>query len=194
MLVREEYQTALSNHLDELPSSPSGARTPPVPETPSLNRDLTSSYYTERDLPVRPSGAALGSFFDLLGHKPAADGVQPSNSFGFGSSSSSTTPTASVPASPVQSPSSSQPFQRPHSLHSFSSYDGSLSREEEFSKRSFHLKPVFIEAIQELMDEVEMTERSVGEQSTDHIHSGCVCCACRCRARAHRGGLTASSS
>ncbi|GAA6002292.1 translation initiation factor eIF2B subunit beta [Rhodotorula paludigena] len=172
MLVREEYQTALSNHLDELPSSPSGARTPPVPETPSLNRDLTSSYYTERDLPVRPPGAALGSFFDLLGHKPAADGVQPSNSFGFGSSSSSTTPSASVPASPVQSPSSSQPFQRPHSLHSFSSYDGSLSREEEFSKRSFHLKPVFIEAIQELMDEVEMTERSVGEQSTDHIHSG----------------------
>lgn len=45
---------------------------------------------------------------------------------------------------------------------------------DEFSRKSGSLKPVFIEAIQELMDEVELTSRSVGEQSIDHIHSGFV--------------------
>ncbi|GAA5898361.1 hypothetical protein JCM8208_006957 [Rhodotorula glutinis] len=196
MLIREEYQTALANHLDEAPSSPSSSHphSPSVPpETPSLNRDLlaSSSYYTEHDLVgARAPGAALGSFFDLLGHKPAAapsvGGAPPSAlapgaaSFGF-NSSAATTPASSAPASPVQSPSSSQVLQRPNPLlstYSTSSLgDGpslasALPREHEFSKRSFYLKPVFIEAIQELMDEVEMTYRSVGEQSTDHIHSG----------------------
>ncbi|GAA5925598.1 hypothetical protein JCM3775_001452 [Rhodotorula graminis] len=212
MLIREEYQTALANHLDEAgPSSPSGSHTPTVPpETPSLSRDLgSSSYYGEHDLGARAPGAALGSFFDLLGHKPAptaAGGAVPSAlapgaaSFGF-NSSAATTPASSAPASPVQghSPSSSQvlpppPQQQPQpqqqrpnpllSTYSTSSLGdggattsgagagGALPREHEFSKRSFYLKPVFIEAIQELMDEVEMTYRSVGEQSTDHIHSG----------------------
>ena len=191
MLIREEYQTALANHLDEAPSSPSGSHTPTVPpETPSLNRDLgSSSYYGEHDLGARAPGAALGSFFDLLGHKPAppAAGGAPSalapGAASFGFTSAATTPASSAPASPVQgqSPASSQVLQRPNAL--LSTYSSSslgdggaaaLPREHEFSKRSFYLKPVFIEAIQELMDEVEMTYRSVGEQSTDHIHSGCV--------------------
>ncbi|GAA5836241.1 hypothetical protein JCM9279_002238 [Rhodotorula babjevae] len=195
MLIREEYQTALANHLDEAPSSPSGSHTPTVPpETPSLNRDLgSSSYYGEHDLGARAPGAALGSFFDLLGHKPAppAAGAAPPSALApgaasFGFNSAAPPPAASAPASPVQgqSPSSSQVLQRPNPLlstYSTSSLgDGgssatlgaALPREHEFSKRSFYLKPVFIEAIQELMDEVEMTYRSVGEQSTDHIHSG----------------------
>lgn len=175
MLIREEYQTALANHLDEAPS-PSGSRTPTVPpETPSLNRDLGASYYPEHDLGARAPGAALGSFFDLLGHKPAADGAPGASAASFGFNSAATTPASSAPASPAQSPSSSQILQRPNPLLStYSSFDTSaVPREQEFSRRSFYLKPVFIEAIQELMDEVETTYRSVGEQATDHIHSGC---------------------
>ncbi|TNY19163.1 translation initiation factor eIF-2B subunit beta [Rhodotorula diobovata] len=174
MLIREEYQTALANHLDEAPS-PSGSRTPTVPpETPSLNRDLGASYYPEHDLGARAPGAALGSFFDLLGHKPAADGAPGASAASFGFNSAATTPASSAPASPAQSPSSSQILQRPNPLLStYSSFDTSaVPREQEFSRRSFYLKPVFIEAIQELMDEVETTYRSVGEQATDHIHSG----------------------
>ncbi|BGP38697.1 GCD complex subunit gcd7 [Rhodotorula kratochvilovae] len=173
MLIREEYQTALSNHLDESPS-PSGAHTPNIPpETPSLNREMSGSFYPEHDLGARAPGAALGSFFDLLGHKPASNGALGAGSASFGFNSSQTTPASSAPASPAQSPASSQILQRPNPLlPMYSSYDTTVPREQEFSKRSFYLKPVFIEAIQELMDEVEMTYRSVGEQSTDHIHSG----------------------
>ncbi|BGO90206.1 hypothetical protein NBRC10512_002409 [Rhodotorula toruloides] len=173
MLIREEYQTALSNHLAET-GGPSGAQTPiQVPQTPSLNQELSGTFMTEQDLPIKSSGA-LGSIFDLLGHKSAIDGVGRA-SYGFASADNS--PTASTSSTPIQSPSSSQILQRPSPAtfnSNFASYmsDGDQSREEVFSRRSYHLKPVFIEAIQELMDEVETTYRSVGEQALDHIHPG----------------------
>ncbi|GAA6031736.1 hypothetical protein JCM8097_001959 [Rhodosporidiobolus ruineniae] len=182
-LIREEYATALSNHLASA-SSPSGTQTPSlVPQTPALNRDISSSFFTERDLQGRTRGAALGSIFDLLGHKPGVGGAPELNdrrasmsTFGGGGSlSGSSTPTGT--ASPTASPASSQILQRPNPLvqsPSSSSFDMDYeyTQENDFSKKSFSLKPVFIDAIQELLDEVDFTYRSVGEQSLDHIHSG----------------------
>ncbi|GAA5872295.1 hypothetical protein JCM8547_004803 [Rhodosporidiobolus lusitaniae] len=185
MLIREEYATALSNHLDSV-ATPSGAQTPAaaVPQTPYLSRDITNSFFTERDLQGRTRpGATLGSIFDLLGHKPSSDGTplgRSSTGPGFGSFSSAgpSSPSTSTGTSPTASPSSSQILQRPNPLvqtpfaYDKDEFDFYSSREEDFSKRSFNLKPVFIDAIQELLDEVELTYRSVGEQSLDHIHSG----------------------
>ncbi|GAA6002087.1 hypothetical protein JCM10207_003066 [Rhodosporidiobolus poonsookiae] len=181
MLIREEYATALSDHLANA-ASPSGMQTPMVPQTPALNRDISGSFFTERDLQGRTRGAALGSMFDLLGHKPVPEGAtqlesRRTSAAGLYSTPPSPSASTSGTTSPVpQSPSSAQLNQRPNPLLPFSSafdiHAFDLSREEDFSKRSFNLKPVFIEAIQELMDEVELTYRSVGEQSLDHIHSG----------------------
>ncbi|GAA5884783.1 hypothetical protein JCM6882_005392 [Rhodosporidiobolus microsporus] len=180
MLIREEYATALSNHLASA-SSPSGTHTPIVPQTPALSRDIGNSFFTERDLQGRTrGGGALGSMFDLLGHKPTPEGA-PAGARGstsaFGGPSGASTPAtpSSSNNSPVQSPSSSQILQRPNPfVQSPSAWDTGFDtiREDDFSKRSFSLKPVFIDAIQELMEEVELVYRSVGEQSLDHIHSG----------------------
>jgi translation initiation factor eIF-2B subunit beta len=180
MLIREEYATALNNHLVSV-SSPSGSQTPAIPPTPYLSRDIGGSFFTERDLQGRTRGAALGSIFDLLGHKPTPEGTLRGSTGGFGAFSGASTPATSTSNSPVGSPSSSQILQRPNPLVQtpfaapFSSdTEFDFSQEKDFSKRSFNLKPVFIDAIQELLDEVELTYRSVGEQSLDHIHSGCV--------------------
>lgn len=209
MLIREEYQTALSNHLDDSVSSPASELPTPLSSfpnssslndgnvvTPSLNR-ATSSFFPERDsgdILGRTSDGPLGSIFNLLGHSkaaPSGEGASRSalTSFGLGSpSSAAATAPPSPSSSAVPSPESSQILQRPNPFASrdsnFASYDSSnpygsspTSRREEddFSKKSFSLKPVFIEAIAELMDEVETTYRSVGEQSLEHIHSGSVC-------------------
>ncbi|GAA5969872.1 hypothetical protein JCM11641_008070 [Rhodosporidiobolus odoratus] len=178
MLIREEYATALANHLTAA-SSASVPPTPGVPQTPALNRDIGGSFFTERDLQGRTRGAALGSIFDLLGHKPTPEGTPQSaggrtSTSGLGELSTASTPASSTTGSPTTSPSSSQILQRPNPLiQPFSSLDiHDLTLEGDFSKRSFNLKPVFIDAIQELLDEVELTDRSVGEQSLDHIHSG----------------------
>ncbi|GAA5892501.1 hypothetical protein JCM5296_006148 [Sporobolomyces johnsonii] len=178
MLMREEYATALSNHLDSA-TSPSAPQTPQIPQTPAVAGVPSESFFTERDIMGRTRAGALGSMFDLLGHKPTPEGVpqvntgRASTSAWGGPSPGPSSPSTSAPTSPPQSPASSQILQRPSPLsRPMSSADSTHLREEEFSRRSFHLKPVFIEAIQELMDEVEMTYRSVGEQSTDHIHSG----------------------
>ncbi|KWU42548.1 eukaryotic translation initiation factor 2B beta subunit, partial [Rhodotorula sp. JG-1b] len=66
------------------------------------------------------------------------------------------------------------PSSFPNSPSDFAYDDNAANtpEEDDFSRRSFSLKPVFIEAIAELMDEVETTYRSVGEQAIEHIHSG----------------------
>ncbi|GAA5932337.1 translation initiation factor eIF2B subunit beta [Sporobolomyces koalae] len=171
VLMREEYATALSNHLDTSDSPSSSPSTPLVPQTPAVAGVPTEPFFHhDRDLLGQAKSGSLSSMFDLLGHRPTPEGVPQVTP--RGSNSLASTPANSAPPSPKQqSPSSSQILQRP-SAFSRPSLDTSAVREEEFSKRSFHLKPVFIEAIQELMDEVEMTYRTVGEQSIDHIHSG----------------------
>lgn len=79
-----------------------------------------------------------------------------------------------APSSTPPTTASNSTLHRQASTSSLLSPNVTAMLEEDFSKKSHSLKPVFIEAIQELMDEVEMTYRSVGEQSIDHIHSGSV--------------------
>ena len=184
MLMGEEYATALANFLTDSASSSGGASPSTVPPTPALGGtlDSTSSFFTERDLGGRTRGGALGSMFDLLGHKTTTSGAISSAAGGASTSVLGTpqsvlsSPGTSTPASPqTHSPSSSTILQRPNlplRTPSVVSPHVQALLEDEFSRKSFSLKPVFIEAIQELMDEVELTYRSVGEQSIDHIHSG----------------------
>lgn len=184
MLMGEEYATALSIFLADSASSSGGASPSTVPPTPALggNLDSTSSFFTERDLGSRTRGQALGSMFDLLGHKTTSSGAISRPAGGASTSvlgtpqSALSTPGASTPTSPqTNSPTSSTILQRPNlplRTPSIVSPHVQAVLEDEFSRKSFSLKPVFIEAIQELMDEVELTYRSVGEQSIDHIHSG----------------------
>ena len=212
MLIREEYQTALSNHLDDStgaddngagPSSPNYnsdlaspmlSHTAGAAPTPALSR-ATSSFFPERrdsgDILGRTTDGSLGSIFNLLGHSNATEGASRSALSAFGglgggggTASQLGSPASSAAPSPVQSPESSQILQRPnpfattasHRDSNFASFDDNASantpEEDDFSRRSFSLKPVFIEAIAELMDEVETTYRSVGEQAIEHIHSG----------------------
>lgn len=209
MLIREEYQTALSNHLDDntggngpggSPSSPNSnsdlaaSHTAGAAPTPALSR-ATSSFFPERresgDILGRTTDGPLGSIFNLLGHSNATEGASRSALSAFGGlggagGSQLGSPISSAAPSPVQSPESSQILQRPnpfaaaaaghHRDSNFASFDDNASantpEEDDFSRRSFSLKPVFIEAIVELMDEVETTYRSVGEQAIEHIHSG----------------------
>jgi translation initiation factor eIF-2B subunit beta len=43
--------------------------------------------------------------------------------------------------------------------------------EEDFSKKSGRLKPVFIDAITDLLDELGMVREHIAAQATEHIHS-----------------------
>lgn len=40
------------------------------------------------------------------------------------------------------------------------------------SNNAFHLKPLLIQAVQELIDELESTRTNIARDSRDHIHSG----------------------
>ncbi|KAG0664964.1 GCD complex subunit gcd7 [Rhodotorula mucilaginosa] len=208
MLIREEYQTALSNHLDDTdntggnggagpsssPNSPSdfASHTAGAAPTPALSR-ATSSFFPERresgDILGRTTDGPLGSIFNLLGHSNATEGASRSALSAFGGLGGGGTatpgmgsPASSAAPSPIQSPESSQILQRPNPFanaadRNFASFNddnaaANTPEEDDFSRRSFSLKPVFIEAIAELMDEVETTYRSVGEQAIEHIHSG----------------------
>lgn len=178
--LHEEYATALGNFLADTSSSSSYPATPwSVPETPALGNDGTSSFpFAE----VRTAGGPLGSMFDLLGHKgPYADGsaglaataahTSSSSAFASGASTAPSSPSSGHhPFPPV--PSTVHRPLLPLRTPSIVSTHVTNMLEDDFSRRSHTLKPIFIEAIQELMDEVEMTYRSVGEQSIDHIHSG----------------------
>ncbi|KAK4047596.1 GCD complex subunit gcd7 [Microbotryomycetes sp. JL221] len=206
MLISEEYQTALTNYLHDNINNGSGFQTPTTTTTmtPPFGSSMTTmlpasttgvdgglsspGLFGDRDSAVRNGGGgALGSLFELLGHKPAgANAVtitSSTNGSPFGGGTGTASPTSA----------GSSPQHRPSlSVRTSSSFFGSTptttgnlstqpnfitlqiqqTLEDEFTKKSFGLKPVFIEAIQELMDEVELTYQTIGQQAVDHIHSG----------------------
>jgi len=47
-----------------------------------------------------------------------------------------------------------------------------LNEEREFNSNSLSLKPIFIEAVQELYDELDLVQEGVAAQASEHIHSG----------------------
>ncbi|KAG0152561.1 hypothetical protein CROQUDRAFT_35536 [Cronartium quercuum f. sp. fusiforme G11] len=58
------------------------------------------------------------------------------------------------------------------SLHDDETEGSNSKTSREFSRRAFSLKPIFIEAVQELHDELELTRENVAAQAGEHIHSG----------------------
>lgn len=193
--LTEEYQTALQTYL--LTSSSSSISSTPninsYPTTPwgAGGLETPGTFFPERGDPfngfnsVGAGGGRIGgSLFELLGHRESSTGVGNSSiSTGKHESipNSSWTPTSpiSTPSSPHKiaspNPNSDRPaFSRSGTTTSTLSPHVQTMLTEDFSKKSLNLKPIFIEAIQELIDEIEMTHRSVGEWSLDHIHSGSV--------------------
>ncbi|KAH9451055.1 hypothetical protein MJO29_009259 [Puccinia striiformis f. sp. tritici] len=47
-----------------------------------------------------------------------------------------------------------------------------INEEREFNSNSLSLKPIFIEAVQELYDELDLVQEGVAAQASEHIHSG----------------------
>ncbi|KAH9814484.1 translation initiation factor eIF-2B subunit beta [Melampsora americana] len=60
----------------------------------------------------------------------------------------------------------------PDSHDHLSDHQGPGKAERNFSKKAASLKPIFIEAVQELHDELELTRENVANQAAEHIHSG----------------------
>ncbi|MBW0567739.1 hypothetical protein O181_107454 [Austropuccinia psidii MF-1] len=50
--------------------------------------------------------------------------------------------------------------------------DNRVNEEHDFSTKSLSLKPIFIEAVQELYDELDLVQEGVATQAPEHIHSG----------------------
>lgn len=144
-------------HRQLLPSS----RHPGLPSSASTFSIHSASQYNA------PMG--VHSIFDLLGHR----GSTPlSSTWGDKNISSPTATPPSEAFSPVNSPVLSRV---PSTLYLRSRGDGSASPAElEFSKKSHSLKPLFIDAITELMDELETVHENVASSAAEHIHNECV--------------------
>ena len=146
---------------------------------------------------MQPIGTS--SMFELLGHRPekqsAATAAAISGLASMRSSmhspqggSGSQTPISANPSTPLDSPSSPPTQHHPH--HKAPAKPANLRQgstnavafavqahptlqkmEEDFSKKSGRLKPVFIDAITDLLDELGMVREHIAAQATEHIHS-----------------------
>lgn len=137
-----------------------------------------------RSWSVGPGAEMKGALSGGMGgHEP---GSMTSSFTGSNASSTFATPTPSVPSSPsihsnVALPTLHQ--QQQQQQRSSSVTTGRANNQspqvtqiltEDFSKKSHNLKPLFIEAIQEVVDEVEEVWDAVGKDAMMHVHSGCV--------------------
>jgi translation initiation factor eIF-2B subunit beta len=162
--LSEEYATALKNYLATNSSANSLSSYPTTPFTPfDSTTGLGGSFFPERT-------GSLGNMFDLLGHKSPSSHTHHSHHSSSGASINPT-PAPSAPSSPSRA-TPGLPTRKASMPGTGTSPEVSAMLTAEFSQKSYTLKPVFIEAIQELLDEVDMSYRAVGEQSWEHIHSG----------------------
>lgn len=141
----------------------------------------------------QPSG--ISSIFELLGHKdpstssssytnPAANSMSPNNS-GIQTPSTSLHASPSMESldfntsasrSPTHKVQSQAQMQRqpsmPLSTYPSTSTTPTFAKmEQDFSKRSASLKPVFMDAITELLEELAMVREQISQQAMEHIHS-----------------------
>lgn len=180
--LQGEYTSALETYLSES-SSTSYPQTPySIPPTPSI--ETPGAFFPERGDPFagRPVGSSLGSMFDLLGHgtsnmggsrldcRSGATGLNSAHASSPGLLSPSTTPIHTSPSSPASGLNLTVNTKSTNGTGISPGVSAML--EEDFTRKSYTLKPLFIEAITEVMDELETTYKSVGEQAVDHIHSG----------------------
>lgn len=131
------------------------------------------------------SACSASSMFDLFGHRnPFPSMSSASTALGSDSPLAPSTPTSLQQSDggnlryPFPSPSLSPTGSRrtsPNPMGKPTLENLAALREAEFSSRTHELKPFFVDAIQELYEELEMVEESVAGQAVEHVHSRCAC-------------------
>ncbi|WVQ84436.1 hypothetical protein IAT38_006588 [Cryptococcus sp. DSM 104549] len=159
-LIREEYRAAAAAHLQSAP--PSAPETPFMgPTTPGINAPLDHYLST-----ATPAGAPPGSGGDFQFFPQAAQLSRQTSLSNFVAMRHSrammergdgglSANAASLFASP-----------RGGTVPGTPRVDS-----EEFMKQSAKLKPVLIQAIEEVVGELETTHEDVGKNAKEHIHS-----------------------
>ena len=160
-LIREEFRAAAAAHASAPPSVPG---TPILsPETPGLH--FPSSHYLSGDLSLTPqpyhSGTlprqtSLSNFVAMRHSRAQLERAGSTLDLSISTTSLFTSPT------------------RTSSVETLNGIgDGLLSRAdtEEFMKQSSKLKPVLIQAIDEVIGELETTHEDVAKGAKEHVHS-----------------------
>jgi translation initiation factor eIF-2B subunit beta len=142
--LREEYNTELSKILP-----PTGASTPALTSAAASPSPGTPEIRSVNRTPILDAVSSHSSSSRAGG---IFDLLGNRGLFPIGLSSTSFSAVFSSPEHGV-----------PHSMHS-----------HEFSRRSVALKPIFIDAIGELMEELDMVYDGVANQAGEHIHSAYV--------------------
>ncbi|GAA98478.1 hypothetical protein E5Q_05164 [Mixia osmundae IAM 14324] len=185
-------QTTTEEHV----SSPVSMQASPISKAPSVTNSASKSALTQ----IKGSAGSTHSLFDLLGHRdhaPASDiststtprhtGFSPSHSsvdlsqlnanelkrgfFSRNHSSEAFGPPDHIEATTSKSP-RAELSSSSTSLDPLQSSQGPQRAESRaFDKRIEQLKPVFCDAITDLLDEVETSAENIGAQAPDHIHS-----------------------
>ena len=156
-LIREEYRAAAAAHL----SAPSSAPETPYlgPTTPGLH--APSSHYLSNELQFSsPSTSASLSNFVAMRHSRVQSQLERSGSLLDLSAS-----TTALFMSPTRSVEDVGLLTRAQSGSGLSGLGG------EFMKQSAKLKPVLIQAIDEVVGELETTHEDVAKGAREHIQS-----------------------
>ncbi len=166
-LIREEYRAAAAAQVSAPPSTPG---TPFLgPETPGLH--FASSHYlsgelsftsppsSSTSLPRQPSLLPSLSNFVVMRHASRAQLERSGSLVDLSASTSSlfTSPTRGNLMDSLNGMNGIAPMSRGDS--------------EEFMKQSSKLKPVFIQAIDEVVGELETTHEDVAKGAKEHVHS-----------------------
>lgn len=149
----------------------------------SLTHSHSLAHQSAGNNGVQPIGTS--SIFELLGHESKQTEVTTAISSLYSGGSGTQTPNSQYTGTPLDSPMSMLPTQRSASVKPTVARQGSSNpvsafvqshpsiqkMEEDFSKRSGKLKPIFIDAISELVDELGMVREQIAGQAMEHIHS-----------------------
>lgn len=155
----------------------------------SLSHSYSLPHQSTSTSGVQPIGTS--SIFELLGHESnqtdSAAGLTSVLSSLYTGGSGTQTPASQYTGTPLDSP-MSMPAGKSSAAKPQTTRQGSANpvsafvqshpsiqkMEEDFSKRSGKLKPIFIDAITELVDELGMVREQIAAQAMEHIHSAYV--------------------
>lgn len=186
-LIREEYRAAISAHLSAPPSTPG---TPNLgPATPGIQ--VPSTHYLShidgyQFPPSGTSAAAVSAQTSLSNFVAMRHSRAQLERSGSTLDMSTLGPlTNSLANTSIQSPSSTtspgisgnRSLSRAGSVSFFadasasSSWDANSKERDEFMRQSGKLKPVLIQAIDEVVGELETTHEEVARGAKEHIHS-----------------------
>lgn len=149
----------------------------------SLTHSHSLAHQSHGTSGVQPIGTS--SIFELLGHEEKQNDVTNVLSTVYSGGSGTQTPVSQYTGTPLDSPISMPSQQRASSskpqvgrqgssnpVSAFVQSHPSIQKmEEDFSRRSGKLKPIFIDAISELVDELGMVREQIAAQAMEHIHS-----------------------